>query len=390
MLDLPQWPFHSDDEILAVQQVLNSGKVNQWTGEEVKLFQQEYAAWFGVKHAVAVANGTVALELALQALSIGHGDEVIVPSHTFWATASCVLMRGATPVVADVEFDSNTVSAETLEKVLGPKTKAIIVVHLAGWPCNMGPIVELVKKENLYLIEDCAQAHGAVYNNQKVGTFGDIAAFSFCTDKIMSTGGEGGMVLTNDEALFKQMWSFKDHGRDYELVFNTNHPPGFRWFHTQVGTNLRMTEMQASIGRKQLAKLTDWLRARERNADILEKYFKQILAFRVPERPENIQHANYKYYTYIVKERLKSNWDRDRIMVELNKKGIPCIVGGCSEIYREKAFAKMAPSERLPNAKLLGETSLVFPVYPTLSPEHIQQMSEIISDVMREATNLDE
>jgi dTDP-4-amino-4,6-dideoxygalactose transaminase len=306
---LSPWPFFDEDEIQAAASVLRSGKVNQWTGEEVEKFQQEFAAFCGVKHGIALTNGSVALELALKALGIGPGAEVVVTPRTFIASASCVVLQGAIPVFADVDRDSQNIHVESIRKVLSSRTRAIIAVHLAGWPCNMEPILELAREYEIKVIEDCAQAHGARYRGKPVGSFGHMAAFSFCQDKIMTTGGEGGMLLTDDDELWAHCWSYKDHGKSYESVFRKEHPPGFRWVHDAFGTNWRMTEMQAAIGRIQLTKLPKWLSLRKRNADILTQSFSHIPALRVTRPHDYIEHAYYKYYVFIRPEYLKDDWN---------------------------------------------------------------------------------
>ncbi|AEG15303.1 Glutamine--scyllo-inositol transaminase [Desulfofundulus kuznetsovii DSM 6115] len=385
---LPPWPFFEQDEIDAATSILKSGKVNYWTGEEGRLFEQEFASFAGCKYAVAVANGTVALELALYALGIGPGDEVIVTSRTFIASASCVVMRGARPVMADVDPVSQNITAETVKAALTPRTKAIIAVHLAGWPCDMDPILELAREKGLFVVEDCAQAHGATYKGRPVGSLGDVAAFSFCQDKIITTGGEGGMLTTNSKEIWEKAWSYKDHGKSYEAVYHRQHPPGFRWLHESFGTNWRLTEMQAAIGRVALRKLPGWLQVRRRNAAILTECFANLPALRVTPPPESIEHAYYKYYVFIRPEALKSGWNRDRVMAAICAEGIPCFTGSCSEIYLEKAFEKegLRPPERLKVAKELGETSLMFLVHPTLSEKDIYDTCCAVEKVLRVAT----
>ncbi len=383
----PTWPTYAPDEISTATAVLQSGKVNYWTGEQCRLFEQEYANFVGTKYAVALMNGTVALEAALVALNIGPGDEVITTSRTFIASASAAIMRGATPVFADVDPESQNITVESIAAVLTPRTKAIIVVHLAGWPCEMDRIMEFAKKNNLKVIEDCAQAHGATYRDRAIGSWGDVGAFSFCQDKILTTGGEGGMITTNDHAVWDFIWSFKDHGRSYDLVYHRVHPPGFRWVTESFGTNWRMTEMQAAIGRIQLKKLPEWTRIRTRNAKILNDALSRFDAIRLTPPPKHLQHAYYKYYAFVRPERLKPGWDRDRVLHAINEAGVFAQVGSCSEIYREQAFIKqgLAPEARLPVAKLLGETSLLFLVHPTLTEENMHEMAGIISQVMAEA-----
>lgn len=391
MLDGPfaPWPAFTDEEADAVAAVLRSNRVNYWTGKEGRAFEAEFARWTGTSHAIALANGTVALDLALKGLGIGRGDEVVVTPRTFIASASCVVNAGATPVFADVDVDSGNMTAATIAPVLTPRTRAIIIVHLAGWPADMDAIMDLARAHGLKVIEDCAQAHGALWHGRSVGSIGDVGAWSFCQDKIMTTGGEGGMVTTNDPALWSRMWSFKDHGKSWEAVYERAHPPGFRWLHESIGTNWRMTEMQAAIGRIQLARMADWTAARSRNAgvliDALAPFAGEGGAVRVPlPDPVTAAHAWYKFYAYIRPDRLPEGWSRDRIVSDINALGVPCFQGSCSEVYLEKAFAglRCAPAERLPVARALGETSLMFLVHPTLTAEQMERTAEAIRAVL--------
>ncbi len=382
---LAPWPFYEQAEISAATVPLSTGKVNYWTGTEGRDFEKEFAAYTGCNHAIALTNGTVALELALYALGIGSGDEVIVTSRTFIASASAAVMRGAIPVMADVDPKSQNITADTIKSVLTPKTKAIICVHLAGWPCDMDPIMVLAKERGLKVIEDCAQCHGATYKGRPVGSLGDVAAFSFCQDKIMTTGGEGGMLTTNDEEIWRKAWEFKDHGKSWDAVYNREHPQGFRWLHESFGTNWRLTEIQSAIGRLQLRKLPQWTKRRRDNAAILTQVFSNISAFRVTIPPEDIGHAYYKYYVFVRPELLRAEWSRDRIMAAVNAEGIPCFSGSCSEIYLEKAFDGIRPEERLPVAKELGETSLMFLVHPTLNAADMEDTCRAVEKVMRVA-----
>jgi dTDP-4-amino-4,6-dideoxygalactose transaminase len=367
--------------------VLRSGKVNYWTGDEGRRFEEEFAACAGCKYGVALANGTVALELALYALGVGEGDEVVTASRTFIASASCATMRGARPVIADVDRESQNLTAETVRAVLTPRTRAIVAVHLAGWPCDMDPILELARQYSLKVIEDCAQAHGATYKGRPVGSMGDAAAFSFCQDKIITTGGEGGLLVTNDENVREKAWSFKDHGKSFEAVYRRTHAPGFRWLHESFGTNWRMTEVQSAIGRAALRKLPEWVAVRRRNASILTSYFQPLEAMRVTVPPVEIGHSYYKYYAFVRADRLKRGWDRDRIVAEINAGGAPCFTGTCSEIYLEKAFpAELRPRERLPVSRELGDTSVMFLVHPTLSEEDLHYVGRVAAGVIMNAT----
>jgi dTDP-4-amino-4,6-dideoxygalactose transaminase len=380
--------MYSEDEIDAVARVLRSGRVNYWTGQEGREFEREYADHLGVDHAIAVANGSVALELPLKAWGIAKDDEVIVTPRSFIASASCVVLQGARPVFADVDFDSGNISAETIAPLITSRTKAIVLVHLAGWPCEMDEILDLAGSHGLKVLEDCSQAHGAIYKERKVGSIGDVGTFSFCQDKIISTGGEGGLVSTNDSACWEFMWSFKDHGKSWKSVYEESHPIGFRWLHDRIGTNFRMTESQSTIGRLQLRKLDDWLAARRRNAKIFRDRFSGVSALRVPVPPEYSEHSYYRLYVYLQPEALKTAWSRDRILQTLCDRGFPVLAGGCSEIYLEKSFKKspFQPPQRLLNARLLGDTSLMLPVHPTLDEESVGCFADAVSEVMQIAS----
>lgn len=382
------WPQFTDEEVQAVSNVLLSNKVNYWTGQEGRLFQTEFAAWSGCAHAVALGNGTQALEAALMALEIGPGDEVIVTPRTFLASVSCIVLAGATPVFADVDRDSQNITAETIAAVITSKTRAVICVHLAGWPCDMDPIMALARQHGIWVIEDCAQAHGARYKNRPVGSIGHIGAWSFCQDKIMTTGGEGGMVTTNDPDLWRKIWAYKDHGKSVEAVYERQHPPGFRWLHESFGTNWRMQETQAVIGRIQLQRMPDWQAKRLAHARRIWNVARQLSGLRVPEVPRYIRHAVYKCYVFVESDRLAEGWNRDRIIQEINARGVPCYQGSCAEVYLEKAFdgTGWRPPKRLPVARELGETSLMFLVHPTLEHEEIMQTCAALVDVMRAAT----
>lgn len=388
-LQLGHWPFHDEDELAAVQKVLKSGRTNYWTGEECREFEKEFAEAIGTTYSIALMNGTVALEAALYALEIGPGDEVITSSRTFIASASCVVMRGAKPIIADVDLDSQNITPRTIEPCITDRTKAIIVVHLAGWPADMEGILRLAKKYNLKVIEDCAQAHGAKIKGRNVGAWGDIGAFSFCQDKIMTTGGEGGMITTSDQTLWEKIWTFKDHGKNYSKVYQKDHPPGFRWLHDSFGTNFRMTEVQAAIGRLQLKKLTEWLSLRKRNAKILTDKLSTCKNVRIPKIPLDIEHAHYKYYIFIREENLKPSWNRDRILQEITERGVPCFTGSCGEIYLEKAFAGFYDKiPQHPQAKKLGQTSLMFLIHPTLTENDMQKIASVAYEVLALASTV--
>ena len=386
------WPSYTEEEAQAVQSVILSNKVNYWTGVECREFEKEFAEFSETKYAIALANGTVALDVALKALGIGIGDEVIVTSRTFLASVSSIVNAGASPVFADVDPDAQNISIDSIQAVLTDKTKAIVCVHLAGWPCDMDPIMQLAHKQGLYVIEDCAQAHGAKYKGRSVGSIGHIGAWSFCQDKIMTTGGEGGMVTTNDRELWSKMWSYKDHGKSWESVYEKEHPLGFRWVHDSFGTNWRMTEMQAAIGRIQLRRMPEWTEKRQANTNAIWSAAGECKLLRVPEMScegcdsqcdaiSGCSHAAYKCYVFV-------NGDgalRDAMMSAINDLGVPCFSGSCSEVYLEHAFdnTDFRPKERLPVAQQLGETSLMFLCHPTLTQAEIQKTCDVIRKVAK-------
>ena len=382
----PAWPAFEQDEQDAVQAVLRSGRVNYWTGTRGRELEKAIAAACDSRHAIVMANGSVTLDAILKALEIGPGDEVIVTPRSFLASASCIALAGARPVFADVDLTSQNITPETVRPLIGARTRAIIAVHLGGWPCDMIGLKALADEHGLALIEDCAQAHGARLHGRPAGSFGDVASFSFCQDKIVTTGGEGGAVVTDDDALWERIWSFKDHGKSYAKCQSQDHPPGYRWLHDGLGTNLRMTEMQAAIGLLQYRKLPGWIAARRRNARMLDDGFRDLPALRLAEPPAEVEHAYYKYYVFVRRERLRPGWSRDRIMAEVNARGIVCLTGGCPELYRERTLADHAPASPLPNARRLGEESLMLQVHPTLKPAHIQRVIEGVRDVVQAAT----
>ena len=379
----------SMEEAMAVSDTLLSNRVNSWTGKECRRFEKEFAEWTGARYAVSIANGTLALEVALRALGLGPGAEVIVTPRTFIASASSIVAVGARPVFADVDRNTQNITAESIARVLSSRTRAVICVHLAGMPCDMDPIMNLAEAHGLFVIEDCAQAHGARYRGRSVGTIGHIGAWSFCQDKIMTTGGEGGMVTTSDRNLWSRMWSYKDHGKSWETVYKKEYPPGFRWLHESFGSNYRMLEMQAVIGRIQLRKMEEWTARRQYNAGRIWKAARQIRGLRVSAVPGWAEHAAYKCYVFVDPAALKVGWDRDRIMACIKDRGVPCYSGSCSEIYLEKAFdgTPWRPEEPMPVARELGETSLAFLVHPTLEEEHIGKTCRVLQEVMAEGVS---
>jgi len=394
-MSIAPWPYFSEEEIDAVTAVLSSGKINYWTGSECRQFEQEFASYTEVKYAVAMANGTVALDASLRALNLLPGDEVIVTSRTFFASVSAIVNIGAIPVFADVDPSTQNISASTINEVLTEKTRAIVCVHLAGWPCDMDPILRLARAHQLFVIEDCAQAHGAKYKGQSVGSFGDVSCWSFCQDKIITTGGEGGMVTTNRKDIWSFVWSYKDHGKSYDAVHSEEHSAGFRWLHHSFGTNLRMTEIQAAIGRIQLRKLESWNQKRRSNCQMIWDALSDLNVIRIPYLAcdgcrsetcvdEGCRNAAYKSYVFVE----AGETMRDFIMKKITQNGIPCSTGSCSEVYLEKAFVNQNFSQprRLTVAKRLGETSLMFLCHPTLGQDEMALICEVARDAVTNST----
>ena len=386
-MTLAPWPQFDTEQIDAACRVLSSGKVNTWIGQETAAFEQEFASWCGTSYSIAISNGSLALSAAYLAIGLGPGDELITTPRTFIATASSAVLLGARPVFADVDADSGAITAATIAPLITPHTKAIAVVHLGGWPADMPAILDLARAHGIAVIEDCAQAHGALINGQSVGSFGDVAAWSFCQDKILTTAGEGGMVTTHRADLWDAVWAFKDHGKTHESVFGREHPPGFRWLHERFGSNFRLTELQSAIGRIQLQLLPQWTAVRTSNALLLAEALGDLPAVRVPLPPDGITHAWYKFYAYVKPEALAEGWSCDRILSEIAALGYPALSGSCSEIYLERCFqeAGFAPAERLPVARELGETCLMFLVHPTITPEQMASYVDVVRTVVKRA-----
>ena len=384
---MPGWPCFDDDDLAAARDVLASGRVNYWTGDEGRGFEHDLVAAIGSTYAVALSNGTVALELALHALGIGPGDEVVVPAATFIATAGAVVARGARPVFADIDLGTRCLTAETVAAVLTERTKVVIVVHLAGHPADIEPVLALAGRHGLAVVEDCAQAHGARYHQRRVGSLGHIATWSFCQDKIMTTGGEGGAITTSDERLWRRCWELKDHGKSWSAVHDTTHVPGFRWLHESFGTNARMTEMQAAIGRSQLRKLGRWVKQRRTNAGVLLDALRSQPAVRLPDLVFDVEPSYYRFCAMVRPELLAPGWTRDRVVAAIEAEGVLCAHGGCAEIYRERAFRTVVGVPvRLPAAAELGRTSLVLFVHPSLGAADMSDTADAVTRVLAEAT----
>lgn len=384
---VPGWPWFGQEEARIASDILLSGRVNYWTGDQGRTFEREFAAWAGAEHAIAVSNGTVALEIALRAVGVGMGDEVIVPAVTFIATASAVVACGARPVVVDVAPDSQALTVDTVSPAFTPRTRAVVVVHVGGYPADVSELARFTEAYGVDLVEDCAQAHGAQRDGAPVGAHSRVAAWSFCQDKIMSTAGEGGAITTDDAELARRCWSFKDHGKDHVATYAPVESVGYRWLHHSFGTNARMTEIQAAIGRVQLPLLPGWVARRREHAALLRDTLADLPVLRLPQVPDGVHHAYYRFYAHVRAEQLAAGWDRDRVVAAIAAEGVPCAFGGCTEIYRERAFDRVGrPPTRLPVARMLGETSVVFPVHPTLTTTDVADMAAAARKVLAVAS----
>ena len=390
-ISFSKWPEYDETQIEEVSKILQSGLVNYWTGSQTRLFEREFAELFDSKKAVAISNGTLALSAAYKALKLTKGDELITTPRTFIATASTAAELGINIAFADVDRNSGAITAETIEPLITKNTKAISIVHLGGWPADMDSIMQLARNYRIPVIEDCSQAHGAKIKQKSVGSFGDLATWSFCQDKIISTGGEGGMITTSNEKLWEKIWSYKDHGKNYEKTINqTENKSSFRWLHDSLGTNMRLTEMQSAIGRIQIQRLEEWNKKRNLNAHLFIKALSDNTLLRIPVPSKDFRHAWYRLYVYLNTEKLKDGWDRDRIIFEIKHLGVPIFSGSCSEVYLEKCFRgssyRLSKEGRLPVARELGETSLCFLLHPNLKKNEIEYQIHIVNNVLKKAT----
>ena len=388
--------IYDNQQINKVIDILRENKTNYWTGNECKNFEKEFSNYHGTKYSVTVFNGSVALEIALKALNLKKTDKVIVTPRSFIISASCVLNLGLKPIFADVD-DNGNLSIEGIKKVYNKNVKAIILVHLNGLSCDMDPILKFVKKNKIYLIEDCSQAHGAVYKKKKVGSFGDISTWSFCQDKIISTGGEGGMISTNNKKLWLKCWSLKDHGKNYQSVFHKKYKTGFRWLHDNLGSNYRMTEMQAAIGRAQLKSLDNQIKKRNFIANLylneLKNFYQNDIIKKIDfkcetcplkssiKKCDKCRHSFYRLNLFVNKNKV----NQIKLIEEFNKNMIECGVGSCPEIYKEKIFKKIKfySKIKLANAKLLGNSSIMFPITPHKSLYSINKEIKKIKIILK-------
>ena len=336
----------------AVEQVLDSGRYIK--GDNLRQFEREFADFCNTKFAVGVSSGTAAILLPLMALGIKKGDEVIVPSHTFIATASPVKFLGATPVYVDIDPVTYTIDPAKLESAITKNTKAIIPVHLYGHPADMDPIKELAKKYDLTVIEDSCQAHAAEYKGQKAGSIGDLAVFSFFPSKNMTVAGDGGMVTTNNEELAQKISMLRDHGRTDKYI------------HEMLGLNLRLSEIPAAVGRQQLRHLDEWTKSRRHAA----ARYTQLLAGMV-ETPTEAQWAKHVYHLYVIQTQ-----DRDGLSKHLNEQGISTGIHYPVPVHKQPCME--AGDVYLPVTDACVDKILSLPMHPQLTDEQIEYVAEKI------------
>ncbi len=398
---LPGWPQIPEAGVEAVAAVLRSGKINYWTGEQARRFEAEFAEAQEVAHTLAVANGTLALELALRSFGIGAGDEVIVPSRTFIATAGAVVAVGATPIIADIDPMTGALTPLSVAKRLTPRTRAVIVVHVGGYPAPVTAIRELTDQLDLVVIEDCAQAQGARIEGRPIGTTGHASCFSFCQDKILPLG-EGGMICYSagerQEDAWQQAWAYRDHGHAFMLAHDAQvqeHSAQFKYLCEGFGTNARLTEAQGALGRVLLAQVPAWHAQRTRNAEILTGELADFAPVLRPvvlppaDRARGSEHACYRLYFLLDSAALAPGWDRDRVIEAIVAEGAPVQFGSCALIGHERAFATLetaqATDDDLPGARCADEQSLAFFVHPTLTEVDMVDIAAAARKVLNQA-----
>ena len=379
MIPKSKWPNYDGNILSKISKLLQSGKTNYLVGKEGLLFEKNFSKFYKIKFANAVANASLGLELSLLSLNLNKGDEVIVTPRSYHSSVSCVIRAGLTPVFADVDRQTMNICPKSIRKNISKKTKAIICVHLYGMPCEMNDIIKLSKEYKINVIEDCSQAHGSKIGRKYVGSFGDISVFSYCQDKIISTGGEGGMIATNNKKLNDRIWSLKEIGKNKDKFFKINSLSNdFPYVHDTIGTNARITEIQSCIGNYQLKQLKSYIRARNENAKIFFNKLKNCKHLIIPNHNSQITHSYYRYTVIISNEKLS----RSILMKNLKKKGVACNVGGCPTIYNEKYFVEKfnVNIKNYPNAEYLKNRTLSFLVDQTISKKEINKVSSILLD----------
>ena len=379
-----KWPHHTSEEIKLVKKILASGKTNYLYGEYGKKFEKLFSKIIGNKYSIAVANGTIALEIAIKALNLPKKSEILVPSRSFFASASSVVQAGHTPVFTDVDYNSQNINLKYIKESITNKTKAILCVHLAGFPCDMFEISNFAKKNKLFIVEDCSQAHGAKIKNRSIGSFGDISCWSFCFDKIISTGGEGGIISTNSKIFFEYIWSYKDHGKNIYKYNKKTKLNKFRYIHDSFGTNGRLTEMQSAIGLLQISKLDVNIIKRNNICNFIINSFKDFNFIKFQKVPDKYLHSYYKLYFYIDFKLFKKNIKGNDLLYEFQNKKLKINSGSCPEIYLEKAFINYKNRKnRFNNAKLLGLNSFAISIHHKMIKKDLIKITKSMKAIFR-------
>ncbi len=351
-----KWPQHSKKEIYKVLQILKNGNTNYLFGNEGIEFEKEFAEFSNSKYAVALSNGTVALDLAIKSLNLKKNSEIIVTPRSFIASASCILLNNLKPKFIDVDKNTHNITLEQISKSINKNTSAIICVHLGGMPCNMIEIMKFAKQNDLFVIEDCAQAHGAKIENRSVGSFADISTWSFCYDKIISTGGEGGMITTNNKKLYDFCWSYKDHGKNKKKYVTAKKIKDgkFKFLHDTLGNNFRLTEIQSGLGRIQLMKINQNIKRRNKFSKFIVNKLKDSKIYSFQNSNFSYQHAYYRLYINLNKNHILPKINNIKFINFLLEKNIICGSGSSSEIYKEKCFKNIkVETKNFPNTKYL-------------------------------------
>jgi len=351
-------PMIGEEEKKAVIEVLDSGMLA--SGPKVEEFEKKFAEFIRVKHAIATTSGTTALHLALLSLGVGDGDEVIVPSFSFIATANSILFCNAKPVFCDVDLETFNIDVEKIESLITDKTRAIMPVHLYGQPADMKPILEIAEEHDLYVIGDAAQAHGAEYDGGRVGSFGDVECFSFYPTKNMTTG-EGGMITTNIEEIAERARSIRNHGREKTK---------WGYEHNRLGYNYRMTDIAAAIGLEQLKKLPKFNEKRRKNAEYYNENLDGIDGIEIPYVLENVKHV---YHQYTIKCD-----DRESIINKLKEKEIGYGIYYPKPLHFYRHLEKFATND-LKNSEILSEKVVSIPVHSALTVEELERVVEVFT-----------
>lgn len=376
------WPTYDKKLIKTISEIIASGKVNYLFGNYGKKFEKKFSKYHGLNYSVAVSNGTVGLELALASLDLKADDEILVTPRSYYSSVSCIIRNNLKPVFVDIDPLTQNICIKDLTKKINKKSKCIICVHLGGLPCDMDKIIPLAKKNNIKVIEDCSQAHGAKINKKIVGTFGDIGVWSFCNDKIISTLGEGGMVSTNNKKIFEKIWSLKDIGKNYQKYHSKIINFKFRWLHDDIGTNARLTEVQSYAGFHQIKQLNKFIYHRQQNASYVYSQLKTVPCLKFIIAPKKYTNVFYRLNFLFDDKYSSKKLSRDKILKDLSKK-INIREGSCPEIYKEKYFRKNF-FMKCPNAEFIGKNSLSLQVDQTITKKNLHLTTKILKKYLKD------